>query len=130
MRYAIICRSFYIKSNLFVWSTQEDIGDEDTAFTSSIVQAILHMLNCRMKIISSFNHGSSKVERKIKTISEIIIKHLWNKGQMWPLFATTASYIMNTIASEALSSFSLFQLVFLRDPSDLTSLTFPKIPIC
>ena len=34
---------------------------------------------------------------------------------------------MNTFASEALSGLSPFQLVFLRDPSDLTSLSFPKI---
>ena len=46
---------------------------------------------------------------------------------MWPLFATTTAYTMNTFASEALSSFSPFQLVFLRDPPDLTSLSFPKI---
>ena len=46
---------------------------------------------------------------------------------MWPLFTTTAAYAMNTFALEALSSFSPFQLVFLRDPPDLTSLSFPKI---
>ena len=46
---------------------------------------------------------------------------------MWPLFATTAAYAMNTFASEALSGFSSFQLVFFRDPPDLTSLSFPKI---
>ena len=46
---------------------------------------------------------------------------------MWPLFATTAAYAMNTFASEALSSFSPFQLIFLRDPPDLTCLSFPKI---
>ena len=34
---------------------------------------------------------------------------------------------MNTFASEALSSFSPFQLVFLQDPPGLTSLSFPKI---
>ena len=60
-------------------------------------------------------------------ISEIIMKHLWDKGQMWPLFATTAAYTMNTFASEGLSGLSPFQLVFLRDPPDLTSLSFPKI---
>ena len=60
-------------------------------------------------------------------ISEIIMKHLWDKGQMWPLFTTTAAYAMNTFASEALSGLSPFQLVFLRDPPDLTSLSFPKI---
>ena len=55
------------------------------------------------------------------------MKHLWDKGQMWPLFAMTAAYAMNTFASEALSGLSPFQLVFLRDPPDLTSLSFPKI---
>ena len=34
---------------------------------------------------------------------------------------------MSTFASEALSGLSPFQLVFLRDPPDLTSLSFPKI---
>ena len=103
------------------------ISDEATKFTSAIIQAILCMLNCRLKVISPYNHGSSKCERQIQTISEIIIKHLWDKGQTWPLFATTAAYAMNTFASEALSGLSPFQLVFLRDPPDLTSLSFPKI---
>ena len=85
------------------------------------------MLNCKLKVISPCNHGSSKVERQIKTISDIIVKHLWDKGQMWPLFATTAAYTVNTFASEALKGFSPFQLVFVRDPPDLTCLTFPKI---
>ena len=101
--------------------------DEATEFSSAIIQAILCMLNCRLKVISPYNHGSSKCKRQIRTISEIIMKHLWDKGQMWPLFATTAAYAMNTFASEALSGFSPFQLVFLRDPPDLTSLSFPKV---
>ena len=103
------------------------VCDEATKFTLAIVEAILTMLNCRLKVISPYNHGSSKCKRQIKTISEIIVKHLWGKGQMWPLFATTTAYAMNTFASEALSGFSPFQLIFLRDPPDLTSLAFPKI---
>ena len=103
------------------------VCDKATEFTSAVVQTILTMLNCRLKVISPYNHGSSKCERQIKTISEIIVKHLWDKGQMWPLFATTEAYAMNTFASEASSSFSPFQFVFLRDPPDLTSLSFPKI---
>ena len=61
------------------------VCDEDAEFTSAIIQAI----------------------------RDITVKHLWDKGQMWPLFATTAAYAMNTFASEALSGFSPFQLVFL-----------------
>ena len=97
------------------------ISDEAMEFSSAIIQAILCMLNCRLKVISPYNHGSSKCERQIRTISEIIMKHLWDKGQMWPLFTTTAAYAMNTFASEVLSGLSPFQLVFLRDPPNLTS---------
>ena len=89
------------------------VCDEAAELTSGIIQAILTMLNCRLKVISPYNHGSSKCERQIKTISKIIVKHLWGKGKMWPLFATTAAYAMNTFASEALSGFSSFQLFFL-----------------
>ena len=46
---------------------------------------------------------------------------------MWPLFVTTAAYAMNTFTLEALNGFSPFQLVFVQDPPDLTSLSFPKI---
>ena len=119
---ALICRVIYLFS-----PPRQIVCDEATEFTLAIIQAILMMLNCRLKVISSYNHCSSKCKRQIKTISKVIVKHLWNKRQMWPLFATTAAYAMNTFASEALSSFLPFQLVFLRDPPDLTSLSFPKI---
>ena len=89
------------------------ISDEATEFTSAIIQAILCMLNYRLKVISPYNHGSSKCERQIRMISEIIMKHLWDKGQMWSWFTTTAAYAMNTFASEALSGLSPFQLIFL-----------------
>ena len=113
---------------LYIFSPpRQIICDEATEFTSHKVQAILHMLNCKLKVISPYNHGSSTVERQIKTVSDIIIKHSWDKGKMWPLFVTTAAYVMNIFASEALNGFSLFQLVFLHNPPDLTSLSFPKI---
>ena len=103
------------------------VCDEAAEFTLAIIQTILTMLNCRLKVVSPYNHGSSKCKRQIKMISNIIVKHLWDKGQMWPLFTTTAAYAMNTFTSEPLSSFSPFQLVFLWDPPDLTSLSFLKI---
>ena len=100
---ALICRVIYLFG-----PPRQIICDEAAGFTSHIVQAILHMLNCKLKVISPYNHGSSKVERQIKTVSDIIVKHLWEKGQMWPLFATTAAYDMNRFTSEALNGFSPF----------------------
>ena len=53
------------------------ISGEATKFTSAIIQAILCMLNCRLKVISPYNHGSSKCKRQIRMIGEIIMKHLY-----------------------------------------------------
>ena len=119
---ALIYRVIYLFCPL-----RQIICNEATEFSSAIIQVILSMFNCRLKVISPYNHGSSKCKRQIQTISKIIMKHLWDKGQMWPLFTTTAAYAMNTFASEALSGLSPLQLVFLRDPPNLTSLSFPKI---
>ena len=61
---------------IYLLSPPRQICDEATEFTSAIVQAILMMLNYRLKVISPYNHGSSKCKRQIKTISKIIEKHL------------------------------------------------------
>ena len=53
------------------------ICDEATEFSSAIIQAILCMLNCRLKVTSPYNHGSSKCERQVQ-----MIIYLWDKGQM------------------------------------------------
>ena len=41
------------------------ICDKATELSSAIIQDILCMLNCRLKVISPYNHGSSKCERQI-----------------------------------------------------------------
>ena len=61
---ALIHRAIY-----FFGLPRNIVCDEATEITSAIVQAILTMLNCRLKVISPYNHGSSKCERQIKTIS-------------------------------------------------------------
>ena len=40
------------------------ICDEATEFSSAIIQAILCMLNCRLKVISPYNNGSSKCDAR------------------------------------------------------------------
>ena len=52
---ALIYREIY----LFSPPRQIDCN-KATEFTSAIIQAILTMLNCRLKVISPYNHGSSK----------------------------------------------------------------------
>ena len=51
----LIYREIYLFS-----PPRQIVCDEATEFSSAIVQAILMMLNCRFKVISPYNHGSSK----------------------------------------------------------------------
>ena len=50
---------------------REIVCSEATEFTSAVIQAILTMLNCRLKVISPYNHGSSKCEGKLKQLVRI-----------------------------------------------------------
>ena len=42
------------------------ICDEATEFSLAIIQAILCMLNCRLKLISPYNHSSSKLQNRLE----------------------------------------------------------------
>ena len=54
--------------------------DQDSALTSQVIKELLTSLECTMQIISRWNHGSSKAERQIQTIGNMINKHLTQKG--------------------------------------------------
>ena len=56
---ALIYRGIYLFG-----PPRQIICDEATKFSSAIIQAILCMLNCRLKVIRPYNHGS-KCERQI-----------------------------------------------------------------
>ena len=101
--------------------------DQDSALTSQVITEVLKSLECTMQIISLWNHGSSKVERQIQTIGNMISKHLSGKGSSWPLYAAMSAYSMNTFASNALQGLSPFELVFARKPCQLTSFGMPKL---
>ena len=101
--------------------------DQDSALTSQVITEVLKSLECTMQIISPWNHGSSKAERQIQTIGNMISKHLTGKGSSWPLYAMISVYAMNTFTSNALQGLSPFELVFARKPHQLTSLEMPKL---
>ena len=100
--------------------------DQDSALTSQVITEVLTSLECTMQIISPWNHGSSKAERQIQIIGNMISKHLTEKGLSWPLYAAISAYAMNTFASNALQGLSPFKLVFAQKPCQLTSFEMPK----
>ena len=101
--------------------------DQDSALTSQVIKELLTSLECTMQIISPWNHSSSKAERQIQTIGNMINKHLTQKGASWPLYAAVSAYAMNTFMSTTLQGLSPFELVFARKPRQLTSFELPKL---
>ena len=97
------------------------------SLTSQVITEVLKSLECTMQIISPWNHGSSKAERQIQTIGNMINKHLSGKGSSWPLYAAMSAYSMNTFASNTLQGLSPFELVFAHKPRQLTSFKMPKL---
>ena len=101
--------------------------DQDSALTSQVITEILKSLECTMQIISLWNHGSSKAERQIQTIGNMISKHLSGKGSSWLLYVAMSTYSMNTFVSNTLQGLSPFELVFACKPRQLTSFEMPKL---
>ena len=119
---ALIHRVFTISGTLQFLSV-----DKDRALTGQVISTLLQSMNCYMQIISPWNHGSSKAERQIQTIGNMITKHLIGKGTTWPLYASVVAYAMNTFVSKALQGFTRFKLVFARKPHNLSSVQFKPL---
>ena len=97
--------------------------DEDKALTAEVVMHLYNILCIKPIIVSPENHGSLRTERYIRTISEMLCKYLTDRGEMWHLYVNACCYAHNTFASTALK-YSPFEIVFLKPPPDLTTLTF------
>ena len=59
------------------------IMDQDSAFLSTIMNYIFRKLNIKIMTVAPYNHQSLQAEHGIKTLSQILMKHLAGKGQMW-----------------------------------------------
>ena len=57
------------------------IIDEDRTLSADVLMHIYNTLNIRSQVISPLNHGSLRTERYIKSISEMLCKHLKKTGE-------------------------------------------------
>ena len=62
------------------------IMDQDSAFMSSPMTYLLNKFNIKISRVAPYNHQSLQAEHGIKSLSNILIKHLTNLGQMWPKY--------------------------------------------
>ena len=62
------------------------IINQDSTFMSSLITYLLHKFNIKIKTVVPYNHQSLQAEHGIKSLSNILTKHLTNLGQKWPKY--------------------------------------------
>ena len=58
------------------------IMDQDSTFMSSLMIYLLNRINTKIRRVAPYNHQSLQAEHGIKSLSNILTKHLTNLGQM------------------------------------------------
>ena len=77
-----------------------------------------------------YNHQSLQAEHGIKSLSNILTKHLINLGQMWPKYLPLATLVYKTFNNPNLGNYSPYELVFGRKLKLLLNLeTMPNIKV-
>ena len=106
------------------------IMDLDSAFMSSLMNYLSKRLGIKIKTVAPYNHQSLQAEHSIKSLSNILTKHLTGLGDMWPDYLPVATLAHNTYNSLNLSNYSPYKLVFGRKPKLLLDLeTDPDIKV-
>ena len=59
------------------------IMDLDSVFMSLLMSYLFKKLGIKMKTVAPYNHQSLQAEHGIKSLSNILTKHLITSGDMW-----------------------------------------------
>ena len=104
--------------------------DQDSAFMSSLMSYLFKKLEITIKTVGPYNHKSLQAKHGIKSLSNILSKHLTDQGQMWHKFLSLATFTYNIFHSPNLGNYSPYELVFGRKPKLLINIeTNPDIKI-
>ena len=90
------------------------IMDQDSAFMSSLMNYLFRNLGVKIKTVGPYNHQSLQAEHGIKSLSNILTKHLTGQGQLWYKYLSLATFAYNIFNSPNLCNHSSYELVFGR----------------
>ena len=90
------------------------IMDLDSAFMSSLMNYLFKSLGIKIKTVAPYNHQSLQAEHGIKSLPNILTRHLTGLGEMWPDYLPFATLAHNTYNSLNASNYSPYELVFGR----------------
>ena len=96
--------------------------DQGNSFMSSLMNYLFKKLDIKIKTVVPYIHQSLQAEHRIKSLSNILTKHLMNLSQMWPKYLPLATFVYNTFNTPNLGNFSPYKLVFGRKPKLLFNL--------
>ena len=106
------------------------ICDQDPAFMSHLTQTMLLSYGVKLITVSPTNHKSLLAEHGIKSLSNILMKHLTGLGLDWNIYCKPAMLVYKSYASPNLADFSPFELVFGRKANICPEFEFkPQVPI-
>ena len=106
------------------------IMDLHSAFMSSLISYLFKRLGIKIKTVAPYNHQSLQAEHGIKSLSNLLTKHLTKSGEMWIYILPFATLAHNTYNSLNLSNHSPYELVFGRKPKLLLDVeTNPDIKV-
>ena len=88
--------------------------DQDSTFMSTLMNYLFRKLKIKIMTVAPYNHQSLQAEHGIKTLSQILTKHLTGQGQMWHKYLPLATFAHNTFNSPNLANHSPYKLVFGR----------------
>ena len=71
------------------------IMDQDSVFMSSLMTYLFKKLGIRIKTVGPYNHQSLHAEHGIKSLSNILTKHLTGQGQTWHKILSLATLAYN-----------------------------------
>ena len=106
------------------------ICDHDPAFMSSLCQWFFKAYGIQLVTVSPTNHKSLQAEHGIKSLSNILMKHLSGLGDDWHLYTRPAMFTYNRYNTPNLDNLSPFELTLGRKPILVPKLeNMPHIPI-
>ena len=86
---------------------------------ASLMTYLLNKFDVKIKTLAPYNHQSLQAEHGIKSLSNIITKHLTDVCQMWPKYLSLATFVYNTFNTPKLGNYSPYELTFGRKPRPL-----------
>ena len=98
------------------------IMDQDSTFMSSLMIYLLNKFNIKIRTVVPYIHHPLWAEHSIKSLSNILTKHLTNLGQMWPKYLSLATFTYNTFINPNLGNYSPYELIFGRKPRPFINL--------